>query len=246
MANPRVVQTVRGPIDPESLGITSMHEHLWMDASPLLAVHGYERGGACPWDASVAAEARWNPGVHADNYRLTDVNAPVEDLAPFRAAGGATIVELTPPALGRKVDRVRDIAEQAGVHVVQGTGHYLGVTNEAWVVDANEATITARLVADAVEVIDGTRIRAGIYGEIGTADPVTAAETRVLTAVAAASRETGLAIPVHLQAWGHEGARVLQTIAAAGAAIERVVLSHLNTAIDRPDESVGLRPATRS
>ncbi len=236
MATPRVVQTVRGPIDPESLGVTSMHEHLWMDGTPLLAVHGYEGGGARPWDASVAAEARWNPGVHPDNYRLTDVVAAIEELGPFVTAGGGTIVELTPPALGRRVDRVREIAEQAGVHVVQGTGHYLEATHEAWVADADEATIAARLIADAVDGIDGTGIRAGIYGEIGTADPMTAAEQRVLRAVAAASCETGLAISVHLHPWGHEGGEVLETIARAGAVVERVVLGHLNTAIGRPDE----------
>jgi predicted metal-dependent phosphotriesterase family hydrolase len=35
-----VVQTVRGPIAPEALGVTPALEHLWMDARPLLAVHG--------------------------------------------------------------------------------------------------------------------------------------------------------------------------------------------------------------
>lgn len=37
-----MVRTVRGPVDPEELGITTMHEHLLMDSTPLLAVHGYE------------------------------------------------------------------------------------------------------------------------------------------------------------------------------------------------------------
>ena len=38
----RMVRTVRGPVDPAALGITTMHEHLWMDSTPLLAVHGYD------------------------------------------------------------------------------------------------------------------------------------------------------------------------------------------------------------
>jgi phosphotriesterase-related protein len=240
MASQRVVQTVRGPVDPGALGFTSMHEHLWMDATPLLAVHGYDTGDARAWDASVAAEARWNPGVHPDNYRLTDVGAAVDELAPFVAAGGGTIVELTPPALGRRVERVREIAELAGVHVVQGTGQYLGATHEAWVAEADDATIPARLIADAVDGIDGTGIRAGIYGEIGTSDPVTVAELRVLRAVAVAGGETGLAISVHLHPWGHEGPAVLDALIAAGADPGRVILGHLNTAIDRPDALRGL------
>ena len=38
--------TVDGPIDPSTLGVTLVHEHLHMDARPLLArVHGYEVSG---------------------------------------------------------------------------------------------------------------------------------------------------------------------------------------------------------
>lgn len=232
----RVVQTVRGPVDPGALGIVTMHEHLWMDASPLLAVHGYEAGGSRAWDAGVAAEARWNPGVHPDNYRLTDVGAAVEELAPFVAAGGGTIVEMTPPSLGRNVTAVREIGERAGVHVVQGTGQYLGATHEPWVAEADEPAIAARLIADAADGIDGTGIRAGVYGEIGTSNPVTPPERRVLRALAAAARETGLTISIHLHPWGHEGPVVLDELVGAGMDPERVVLGHLNTAIDRPGE----------
>jgi phosphotriesterase-related protein len=229
--------TVTGPVPVAELGTTTMHEHLWMDSSPLLSVHGY--GGAVvpvPWGTAVAAEARWNPGVHPENYRLTDVDAAVAELAPFVAAGGRTVAELTPPSLGRDPLRVREIATRAGVHVVQGTGQYLAPTHEPWVADATEADIARRLIADATTGMDGTDVLAGIYGEIGTSDPVRPDERRVLRAVAAAARETGLAISVHVHPWGHEGPVVLDELVAAGAPAERVILGHLTTAIDRPDE----------
>ena len=232
----RVVQTVRGPVAPESLGITMAHEHLWMDATPLLSVHGYYPGGLPAWDAGVAAEARWNPGVHPDNYRLNDVDAAVDELAPFVAAGGATVVELTPPSLGRNVLRVREIAERTGINVIQGTGHYLEATHEPWLAEAGESAIARRLVADAMVGMDGTGIRAGIFGEIGTSNPVTPAEKRVLRASASAASETGRTISVHLHPWGHEGAAVLDALVAAGGTPSRIILGHLNTAIDRLDE----------
>ncbi|MDQ3690081.1 MAG: hypothetical protein M3406_08625, partial [Chloroflexota bacterium] len=84
--------------------------------------------------------------------------------------------------------------------------------------------------------IGATGIRAGILGEIGTSDPVRPEEIRVLRTVAAAARETGLAISVHLHPWGHEGPAVLRVLEDAGAPSERVVVGHLTTAIDRPDE----------
>jgi phosphotriesterase-related protein len=231
-----LAMTVAGPVPVAALGPTSMHEHLWIASSPLLAVHGYAGDDLGPWDADIAAEARWNPGVHPDNYRLTDADLAVEEIAPFVAAGGRTIVELTPPSLGRDPERVRRIAQRSGVHVVQGTGQYLGPTHEPWVADASEAQITARLVADATTGIGETGIRAGILGEIGTSDPVRPEEARVLRAVAAAARETGLAISIHLHPWGHQGPVVLRILEDAGVRPERVVLGHLTTAIDRPDE----------
>ena len=48
MASGRVVRTVRGPVDPAALGVTSVHEHLWMDSTPLLAVHGYSASDVGP------------------------------------------------------------------------------------------------------------------------------------------------------------------------------------------------------
>lgn len=233
----RVVRTVRGDVDPAAVGVTTMHEHLWMDATPLLAVHGYrvavEPG---PWDAAVAAEARWNPGVHPDNYRLTDADLAVRELTPFLAAGGGTIVDLTPPSLGRDPRRVHEISQRADVHVVLGTGQYLGPSHERWVADASEVAIADRLVRDATTGIGETTIRAGILGEIGTSDPLRPDEARVLRALAAAARETGLAVSVHLHPWGYEGPAVLGALEAAGAPPERVILGHLNTAIDGPDQ----------
>ena len=231
-----VVRTVLGPVAPGELGITSCHEHLWMDSTSLLAVHGYAAAAPSPWDATVAAEARWNPGVHPDNYRLTDVDTTVAELARFTAAGGRTIVELTPPTLGRDVRQVASIARAAGVQVVLGTGQYLAPTHASWVAERTDDELVEHWVGEATDGLDGTPIRPGIFGEIGTSDPVTPAEVRVLRAIGAASVATGLAVSVHVHPWGHEGQVVLGHLIDAGADPTRVILGHLSTAIDRPDE----------
>lgn len=232
-----VAQTVLGPVDPTSLGVTLLHEHVWMDATPLFEVHGYELDAtAAAWDASIAAEARWNPGVHPDNYRLTDEDAAVEELAAFRASSGGTVVDLTPAVLGRDPERLAAISRRTGVHLVAGTGHYLAPTHAPWVAEASELELATRLVDEARNGIGLTGIRPGIIGELGTSDPVRPAELRVLRAAAAAARETGLTISVHLHPWGTEAPVVLDALCAAGADPGRVVLGHVTTAIDRPDE----------
>ena len=53
-----LAMTVAGPVSAAGLGRASMHEHLWMYSSPLLAVHGYVAAAAEGWDAGIAAEAR--------------------------------------------------------------------------------------------------------------------------------------------------------------------------------------------
>jgi phosphotriesterase-related protein len=99
-----------------------------------------------------------------------------------------------------------------------------------------ESSIAARLLDEVRDGIAGTGIRPGVFGEIGTSDPVTAAERRVLRAVAIASAASGLAISVHLHPWGHNGGSVLDELERAGADTARVILGHVSTAIDRPDE----------
>lgn len=224
--------TVRGPIDPSQLGRTLIHEHLFMDARPLLAAHGYQSTLVGPFDTMAAGEARWNPGGHPDNYRLDDPDLITRELRYFVDGGGQTIVDVTPPELGRDPGALRQISEATGVHVVMGSGHYLQSVHPEWLSRADEEAIAARMVDEWVFGIGPEHIRPGIIGEIGTGDPVHDAERRVLRAAASASRRTGLSVSVHLQPWGRTGLAVLDELEASGAAPQRVVLGHLNTAHD--------------
>lgn len=231
-----VVRTVLGDVEPSALGIVLPHEHLVMDARPLLGVHGYRASAPGSWDERAAAEARWNPGVHPANYDLSDEELAVAELAPFVGAGGGTVVDLTPPSLGRDPAALARISARAGVHVVSGIGQYLAPVHEPWVRDASERDIAGRLI-EAVTVGSGDPpVRAGILGELGTSDPIADEERRVLRAAAATAGQTGVAISVHVHPWGHQGPAVLDELIEAGADPGRVVLGHVTTAIDRPAE----------
>lgn len=224
--------TVRGPVPANELGMTLFHEHLHMDATPLLAVHGYVAATHRPFDAEAAAEARWNPGSHPDNYRFTQDALVAAEMGRFHDAGGRCVVEQTPPALGRNPRSLHRIATDSRVHVVMGAGHYLAPTHEAWVATASEDHIAQRIVDEFRDGVDHTGIRPGIIGEIGTSIPVDKEEIRVLRAVARAATQTGLAVSVHLHPWGRTGPDALEALLSEGLAPERIALGHLTTAYD--------------
>ncbi len=227
-----LAMTVTGPVDPATLGVTLIHEHVLMDSLPLLAVHGYATEATGPYDAAHAAEARWNPGTHPDNYRVTDRDTAVEELGYLVASGGGTIVDVTPLELGRDPGGLAEVAARTGLHIVMGGGHYLGPLHAPELATRSASDIADALIAEWRDGVAGTGIRPGILGEIGTSDPPLPGELRVLQAVAIASRATGLAISVHLHPWGRTGELVADTLLDAGAAPDRVVLGHLTTAHD--------------
>ncbi len=224
--------TVLGPVDPAGLGVTLIHEHVRMDTTPVLAVHGYREDGDGPFDLERAAEARWNPGTHPDNYRLTEPDLAIEELGRFEDAGGRTVVDVTPPDLGRDPEALVAISRATGLHVVMGAGHYLAPVHPPDLAGRSVEAIADSLVDEWRDGVAGTGVRPGIIGEIGTADPPDPAELRVVEAAAGASRATGLAISVHLHPWGRTGDTVLGTLLEAGAAPDRIVLGHLTTAHD--------------
>ena len=75
-------------------------------------------------------------------------------------------------------------------------------------------------------------VPSGVIGEIGTSAPLAECEVRFLQAAAEVQRRTGLAVQVHLDGAGREGPRVIEVLREAGAALDRVSLSHLDDVID--------------
>lgn len=227
------VMTVDGPVDAATLGVTLIHEHLHIDSRRLLAgVHHYERSGTAAISAETAAEARWNPGATPDNYDLTDVDLIAEELAPFVAAGGRTVVDVTPTGLSRSPIALRRIARAAGINVVMGSGFYLEATHPQGVRDATPEHLADDLIREFRDGVEGTGIRPGIIGEIGTGPVLHASEAKVLRASAWAQAEVGVPISVHLHPWSKIGHDVLDVLMGEQARPDRIVLGHLNPAAD--------------
>jgi len=229
------VMTVRGPVPAPDLGITLMHEHVFIDLSFLWDAPTSE------WqkplvDAEITLANRGllqvDPYVSRRNLLLDEFDVAVEELAPFRQLGGSSVVDLTTTGIRPQPAKLREVSERTGLHVIAGCGYYTQRSHASEVATLSESELLERLLDEIANGLGGTDVRPGIIGEIGTSSPVHADEAKVLRVAAAAQAKTGLAINVHVAIFRREALVVLDILEAAGADLSRVVISHLD---EQPD-----------
>src|SRR5690606_12145890 len=118
------------------------------------------------------------------------------------------------------------LARRTGVHVVVGTGIYHQAFHPPWLADMSERDICEWFVREITEGMEGTGVRAGIIGEIGTyQNHMTEVERRVFRAAARAAKETGVAVTTHTYL-GHLALEQIDVLTGAGLAPERIVIGH--------------------
>ena len=167
------VQTVRGLVDPAELGPTMMHEHLLLDSIQRLTPPPEYLGAAfqdAPVTAANRADVVHHPFTNRDDLVLDDEDLAIAELAPYRAAGGGTIVDTTTVGIGRNPLALRRVSEATGVHVTMGAGFYAYMTHPDDLADRSEDDIAAEIIHDIdIGLEDG--IRCGQIGEIGCEGP---------------------------------------------------------------------------
>lgn len=210
-AAPGEIQTVRGAISPKELGFTLPHEHtkvsLW-------------------W-----IENRW------DYWELIgDEPRIVEELAAYKAEGGAAIVDLTLQSIGRDLPRLARLSAATGLHIVGGSGWYRTAyyPPEARIDRRSVDDLADEIVAEfeeglAAPELPGGRVRPGIIGEIGSDKPwLTAQEERVFRAAARAALRTGAAVTTHA-AQSAVGLEQLKVLEEEGLDPSRIVIGHCDS-----------------
>lgn len=226
------VQTVLGPVAADRLGTTLLHEHLLIDLWPWFDRGDPEAG--VPVGPETIARVRANPFAFHDNLVLDDRELAAAELAPFARAGGRTIVDLTLPEIGRQPEALAALARATGLNVVMGTGRYIAGARPEGLRGAEPERLRDEIVRDLLEGADGTGIRAGVIGEIGTSDPLHPDEARTLWAAAEAQEQTGVGLVIHLDPWGRNGHDVLDHVLGLGADPGRLMLAHLDPSIGDP------------
>jgi phosphotriesterase-related protein len=248
------VQTVLGPIEPATLGLTLTHEHLLIDAvgsRPSPAVTASDRA---KWREPLALsnyyDQRRNIHLYRDNLRLVSVDEAVQEGIHFKAAGGGGLVDATSVGLARDPVGLATISRRAGIHVVMGAGFYTVDYHPERIESMSEEEIRDEIVRDVVDGVPDPSvdsgivglvresrdwaspgIQAGIIGEVGLSWPVHPNEEKVLRAAAMAQGVSGAAVSIHPGRNPEAPITAARIVEDAGGDLSRTIVGHLDRTI---------------
>jgi phosphotriesterase-related protein len=210
------MNTARGAIDTTTLGVTLMHEHVFILSTELLQNYPEMWGDEAQREADAVA-------------RLNEL----------KSRGVDSIVDLTVIGLGRYIPRIARIAGQTEINIVVATGVYtyndipfhFHFQGPGTVLGGPE-TMTELFVHDIEQGIADTGIKAAIL-KCATDEPgVTPGVERVLRAVAQAHRQTGVPISTHTHAATRRGLEQQRIFSEEGVDLSRVVIGHSGDTTD--------------
>ena len=222
------VQTVLGIIDPGELGATLAHEHVLWDAS-FLFEEPEEKGLA--YEPVKIENLEWlkRHGVGSvDNLKLLDEEIAIDEVQRFKNAGGGALIDMGNNGLYRDPEGLAKVSRATGVHIVMGSGYYVGGSHPKELSRRSIDDLVEEMVRDITVGVDGTGICAGVLGEIGCSHPLKETEIKVLEAVAGAQRITGAPVNIHPGRSQSEPMQIIDLFRGFGGDISRTAMSHLS------------------
>lgn len=240
---PEVI-TVLGPMPASELGVTLMHEHMFIDITCSF-VYPDEATRQAYIEEPVRMEMlgllrRYPFSLTLDNLRLFDEETARQELLRFKLEGGSAVVDCTVIGLRRDPLALRRLARATNLHIIQGTGVYVEPSHPDWIERMGIDDLAELFVRDIEVGIGDTGVRAGIIGEIGTSGiaktrtdygkvgDITDEEEKVLRAAARASLRTGASVSVHLDARGQGAFKIMDILMEENLAPDRMIMGHLD------------------
>ncbi len=199
------INGVLGPINPDDLGFTLMHEHVMVCASGLLESY---------------------PDLLGDDREAR----AIATLKRARDEGIDTMVDATTFDLGRNPALLKTVAEGSGVNIINVTGWWLDVPRFLNGVGPNQ--MAREFIRDIEEGFRGTDIKAGVLKCAADFEGVTPVLEVMARAVSRAHLETGVPIMVHSYPTGHVARRQIKIFREEGVDLTRVKIDHSNDTTD--------------
>lgn len=208
------LNTARGAIDTANLGVTLMHEHVFIQSPDITANY---------------------PEVWGDEAER-EADAVVR-LNELKSRGVDSIVDLTVIGMGRYIPRIERIATQTDINIIVATGVYTYNDVPMFFHFSGPETplgepMVEMFVRDITTGIAGTGVKAAIL-KCATDEPgLTPGVERVLRAAAQAHRETGVPISTHTHAATKRGLDQQRIFSEEGVDLSRVVIGHCGDSTD--------------
>ena len=198
------VNTVLGPVSADALGATYIHEHLYVKPCEL-------------------------PEFYP--YTLDNVEKSVEEAKAFKAAGGGTMVEMSPLNFGRNTEALRTISEQSGVNIVCITGFHKQAHIPQWFYELDDAAVSHVVIDEIEDGIGWSHVLPGAIKVGSSLDVITEAERRAIALCGIIAADFDLPVITHCDK-GTMALEQIELLGAAGVSSQRICLSHVDLALD--------------
>jgi phosphotriesterase-related protein len=197
-----MIQTARGPIEPDALGLTLMHEHLCIlsDGVPQAFPRTFDR------DATIAeAIARVNEAA---------------------GHGVQSILDLTVLGLGRDIELIGEVAAQVDVNILVATGAYTFDQLPAYFRNRPVDHLAEQFIRDIEDGVADSGIHAAAIKCTTDAPGVTTDVDKLLRASARAHLATGTLLNTHSNPKARTGLEQLRVFGEEGVDLQRVIIGH--------------------
>ncbi len=193
------IQTVLGKIRSEELGVCACHEHLYLDLS-----HVKKNKDTC----------------------LQDLNLVLTDLYRFVELGGKAIIELTNDGMGRDVEKLVEISKALDLQIIASTGCYKDPFIPSEKLKWTRDEFSAWMIDEIKNGINGTDIKPGVIGEIGSSlnkfQPV---EIELFHGAIQAAKTTKLPLSTHTTL-GTLALEQVELFTCEGLPLNQVIIGH--------------------
>jgi len=214
------IRTVLGDIDPEMLGFTHCHEHIFIEQDK---------------------SAMLNPALLLDDYGKS-----LQELKLFRDAGGCALVDAQPVMAGRMAEWLLKSSQDSGIHIIASTGFhktcfyydngYIFHKTEQQIAELYINEITQGMLTSGQDGMQRSNARAGIIKTAVDSNGIFADKLyeKLHTAAAAAQLETGVPVMCHMEA-GADAEEVIRFYSDVGVPAQSIWIAHL----DKVDDDIG-------
>ena len=228
-----MITTIKGDIKSDELNYILPHEHIISDLRPLVAPLDDEDFYK-PLSLSNYGKVSRNPYAVLDNALIDNVDIAICELKKFKNAGGSLIADVTTKDFGRDIQILKKISDESGVHIVAGCGSYIDASVSPTIKEMSKDELRDLIIKDLTVGIDGTNLKAGVIGEIGTSAQMTEFEHKAIIAASEAQVQTGYGMHIHACLWNEEGINALDLAIKSGANPEKIAVDHSDVLLN-PD-----------